>query len=170
MKSVSAQWNLCTLRECLHDCVVWCPLGSYVFVAPRWLKFEVTIIRLSSFTILFSMLDSVSVTRSTGLDARVRSLDLRDQSTAIRIAASTKTIAQKMKLTAGQHRSNAVFNQPGNTTIPRALGLCYLRLQLVRPRSYKPSLKAPTDNKLSRFTCGILMATKLSRTQGRYLL
>lgn len=35
---------------------------SYLFVAPRWLTFEATIIRLSSFTVQFSMLDSVSIT------------------------------------------------------------------------------------------------------------
>lgn len=104
---------------------------SYLFVAPRWLTFEATIIRLSSFTIQFSMLDRVSVTgrvlEFVALTSTLSSMG------PIGRYPSTKTIAQKMNLPVANTHQSPCLAKPGNITSPVAVGLCCLCLQSIRP-------------------------------------
>lgn len=162
MRSVSAQWNLCTLCERLHDCVVWCLLGSYLFITPRWLTFEATIIRLSSFTVHFSMLDSVSVTgrmlEFVALTSTLSSMEPRGR------YPSTKTIAQKMKLTGGQHASESVFSQTWELNQP----CCYrplLFMLAINSSQRSPAAPRLPSTLTSNYLHGTLMAKKLSRTR-----
>lgn len=160
MRSVSAQWNLCTLCERLHDCVVWCLLGSYLFVAPRWLTFEATIIRLSSFNIQFSMLDSVSVT-GWMLDFVAPTSTLPSMGPIGRYP-STKTIAQKMKLTGGQHTSESLFSQTWEHNQPQCCCRPLLSILTINSSQRNP---ATPSTLTTYFTHGALMARELSRTR-----